>query len=44
MPAVRDLRAVVRRTDALSVARQSPYACPVEFADAPDLEAWWWQL
>lgn len=44
MPAVRDLRDIVRRTDALPVAQQSPYACPVEFADDQDLEAWWWQL
>ncbi|EGX61536.1 hypothetical protein SZN_02332 [Streptomyces zinciresistens K42] len=44
MPAVRDVRAVVRRTDALSFAAQSAYACPVESADDQDLEAWWWQL
>ncbi|MER5966405.1 hypothetical protein [Streptomyces sp. NPDC002057] len=44
MDAVRDLRAVVRRTDALTVALRSPYACPVEFAEEPDLEAWWWRL
>ncbi|KOV82921.1 hypothetical protein [Nocardia sp. NRRL S-836] len=42
MPAVRELRAVVRRTDALSIARESPYACPAESGD--DLEAWWWRL
>ncbi|MER5197233.1 hypothetical protein ACWD3J_29460 [Streptomyces sp. NPDC002755] len=44
MPAVQDLRAVVRRTDALAVARRSPYAVPVEFADGGDLETWWWDL
>ncbi|MGW1786983.1 hypothetical protein ACWCQQ_49235 [Streptomyces sp. NPDC002143] len=44
MPAVQDLRAVVRRTDALPIAQRSPYAVPVEFADHHDLEAWWWQL
>ncbi|MEU8139892.1 hypothetical protein [Streptodolium elevatio] len=44
MPAVRDLRDVVRRTGALAVAEQSPYALPVEFADDQDLEAWWWKL
>ncbi|MFJ5138894.1 hypothetical protein [Streptomyces sp. NPDC088707] len=44
MTAVRDLRAVVRRTEALSLAESSPYASPVEFADAQDLESWWWQL
>ncbi|WP_062645646.1 hypothetical protein [Streptomyces maremycinicus] len=44
MPAVRDLRAVVRRTDALAHARRSPYAVPVEFADDGELEAWWWDL
>ncbi|MFF3849307.1 hypothetical protein [Streptomyces sp. NPDC002328] len=44
MPAVRELRAVVRRTDALPVARRSPYAAHVEFADAEELETWWWEL
>ncbi|MGW0948618.1 hypothetical protein ACWD4O_39510 [Streptomyces sp. NPDC002623] len=44
MPAVQDLRAVVRRTGALPIAQRSPYAVPVEFADHHDLEAWWWQL
>ncbi|MGW0585798.1 hypothetical protein ACWD25_60360 [Streptomyces sp. NPDC002920] len=44
MPAVQDLRAVVRRTDALPIAQRSPYAVPVEFTDHHDLEAWWWQL
>lgn len=44
MPAVRDLRDAVRRTGALDVARKSPYAVPVEFADDEDLEAWWWEL
>ncbi|WP_216588394.1 hypothetical protein [Streptomyces brasiliscabiei] len=44
MPAVRDLRAVVRRTGALATARRSPYAVPVEFADDHELEAWWWRL
>lgn len=44
MPAVQDLRAIVRRTDALPVAQVSPYAVPVEFADHHDLEAWWWEL
>lgn len=44
MPAVQDLRAVVRRTDALPFAHGSPYAVPVEFTDDQDLEAWWWQL
>ncbi|MCM2389730.1 hypothetical protein [Streptomyces albipurpureus] len=44
MPAVRDLRAVVRRTDALPIAQRSPYAVPVEFADHYDLETWWWEL
>ncbi|MET8981097.1 hypothetical protein ABZX85_36430 [Streptomyces sp. NPDC004539] len=44
MPLVQDLRAVVRRTDALPIAQQSPYACPVEYADDHDLESWWWQL
>ncbi|MCF1592932.1 hypothetical protein [Streptomyces muensis] len=44
MPAVQDLRTIVRRTDALPVAQGSPYAVPVEFADHHDLEAWWWEL
>ncbi|MGW2050335.1 hypothetical protein ACWCPF_34960 [Streptomyces sp. NPDC001858] len=44
MPAVQELRAVVRRTDALPLAQRSPYAVPVEFADQHDLEAWWWRL
>ncbi|QFR02027.1 hypothetical protein F9278_44235 [Streptomyces phaeolivaceus] len=44
MPAVRDLRAVVRRTDTLAVARRSPYASPVECADDNELAAWWWRL
>ncbi|MFJ4688782.1 hypothetical protein [Streptomyces sp. NPDC088789] len=44
MPAVRDLRAVVRRTDALSLAQRSPYAVPSEFAEHHELEAWWWDL
>ncbi|NEB03552.1 hypothetical protein [Streptomyces sp. SID13726] len=44
MPAVQDLRAVVRRTDALPVAQRSPYAVPVQFADRDDLETWWWEL
>ncbi|MGW1980683.1 hypothetical protein [Streptomyces sp. NPDC001889] len=44
MPAVRDLRAVVRRTGALSLARRSPFAVPVEFAGHQELEAWWWEL
>lgn len=44
MPAVRDLRAAVRRTGTLAVARKSPYAMPVEYAADQDLEAWWWQL
>ncbi|WP_439680468.1 hypothetical protein [Embleya sp. MST-111070] len=44
MPAVQDLRALVRRTDALPIARRSPYAAPVEYADDEDLEAWWWRL
>lgn len=44
MPAVRELRAVVRRTGALSVARRSPYAVPVESAGHHELEAWWWKL
>ncbi|HEU5474741.1 MAG TPA: hypothetical protein VFV67_29195 [Actinophytocola sp.] len=44
MPAVRDLRSIVRRTDALPIARRSPYAVPVESADRHDLETWWWQL
>lgn len=26
------------------IAQQSPYACPVEYADDHDLETWWWQL
>ncbi|SNT53283.1 hypothetical protein [Actinacidiphila glaucinigra] len=43
MPAVRDLRAVVRRTGALAIAQRFPYAVPVDFADDQDLEAWWWQ-
>ncbi|MFE5976215.1 hypothetical protein ACFQ64_29120 [Streptomyces sp. NPDC056460] len=43
MTAVQDLRAVVRRTEALSLAESSPYASPVEFADDQDLESWWWQ-
>ncbi|MEU9731587.1 hypothetical protein [Streptomyces sp. NPDC048002] len=43
MPAVRDLRAAVRRTGALAFARKSPYAAPVEFADDDELEAWWWK-
>ncbi|MFJ3670319.1 hypothetical protein ACIPSE_28080 [Streptomyces sp. NPDC090106] len=44
MPAVRDLRAMVRRTGVLAVARKSPYAAPVECADDQELEAWWWDL
>ncbi|MFD5552958.1 hypothetical protein ACFWIA_03860 [Streptomyces sp. NPDC127068] len=44
LPAVRDLRAMVRRTDTLPLARRSPFAVPVEFAEEHDLEAWWWQL
>ncbi|MGW2912366.1 hypothetical protein ACWC9X_18215 [Streptomyces asoensis] len=44
MTAVQDLRAAVRRTGALSVARCSPYAAPVESADDGDLETWWWEL
>ncbi|MEW2167988.1 hypothetical protein AB0912_34095 [Streptomyces sp. NPDC007084] len=44
MSAVRDLRAVVRRTGALPIARRSPYACPVEFSEAEELESWWWRL
>ncbi|MER6913584.1 hypothetical protein ABT354_18100 [Streptomyces sp. NPDC000594] len=43
MPAVRELRAVVRRTGALPAARRSPFAVPVEFADDHDLASWWWQ-
>ncbi|MFE5856103.1 hypothetical protein ACFQ61_23245 [Streptomyces sp. NPDC056500] len=44
MPAVRDLRAVVRRTGSLAIAQRSSYAVPVEFADHHELEAWWWGL
>ena len=44
MPAVRDLRAVVRRTGALAAARESPCAVPVEYAERGDLAAWWWEL
>ncbi|WP_323451568.1 hypothetical protein [Streptomyces yaizuensis] len=44
MPAVRDLRAVVRRTGALPLAQRSPYAVPAESADRDDLETWWWEL
>ncbi|MFD3374136.1 MULTISPECIES: hypothetical protein [unclassified Streptomyces] len=44
MPAVQDLREVVRRTGALPIAQRSPYAVPVEFADDQDLETWWWRL
>ncbi|MFE7131199.1 hypothetical protein ACFVIM_10100 [Streptomyces sp. NPDC057638] len=42
IPAVRELRAIVRRTGALAIARRSPYAVPVECADDEELEAWWW--
>ncbi|MEU7697006.1 hypothetical protein [Streptomyces sp. NPDC039028] len=42
MTSVQDLHAVVRRTDTLSLASRSPYAAPVECADAEDLETWWW--
>ncbi|MGW1927903.1 hypothetical protein [Streptomyces sp. NPDC001919] len=42
MPSVQDLHAVVRRTDTLSLASRSPYAAPVEYANAEDLETWWW--
>ncbi|MGX2993376.1 hypothetical protein JNUCC64_03625 [Streptomyces sp. JNUCC 64] len=42
-PAVRELRAVVLRTDALPLARRSPYAVPLEFAAHHDLESWWWE-
>ncbi|MEU5400749.1 hypothetical protein ABZ348_15825 [Streptomyces sp. NPDC005963] len=44
MPAVLELRAAVRRTDALPIARRSPYAVPVEFAEHHELESWWWRL
>lgn len=44
MPAVRDLRAIVDRTDALTIAQRSRHAAPVEFTDHDDLEAWWWRL
>ncbi|MEO3973629.1 hypothetical protein [Streptomyces sp. CAU 1734] len=44
MPAVRELRAVVRRTGVLSDAQRSPHAVPAEFAGCPELEAWWWRL
>ncbi|MGW1280970.1 hypothetical protein ACWD4V_28980 [Streptomyces tsukubensis] len=44
MPAVRDLRAVVRRTGASAVAERMPHAVPVEFTDRQDLAAWWWEL
>ncbi|ANZ41369.1 hypothetical protein BBK82_40830 [Lentzea guizhouensis] len=44
MPAVQDLRAIVRRTDALPAAQESPCGCPIEAAADEDLEAWWWRL
>ncbi|MGW1714840.1 hypothetical protein [Streptomyces sp. NPDC002156] len=44
IPAVRDLRALVRRTEALPIAQRSPYAMPMELTDDQDLEAWWWRL
>ncbi|MFD4576168.1 hypothetical protein ACFWNK_27395 [Streptomyces sp. NPDC058417] len=44
LPAVRELRAVVRRTGALDAARRSPHAAPLEFAADQDLERWWWTL
>ncbi|MFD5625527.1 hypothetical protein [Streptomyces sp. NPDC127072] len=44
MPSVQDLRAVVRRTNALPHAQQSPYAHPVEYIENHELETWWWQL
>ncbi|MFD9717767.1 hypothetical protein [Streptomyces sp. NPDC059076] len=44
LTAVQELRAVVRRTDALPIARRSPHAVPVEFAEHHELESWWWRL
>lgn len=44
MAAVRELRAIVGRTEALPVAQRSPYAVPVGFTDHHDLETWWWEL
>ncbi|WP_020551533.1 hypothetical protein [Embleya scabrispora] len=42
IPAVRDLRAIVRRTRALAVDTPPEHRPPTEASDADDLETWWW--